>query len=454
MPSANGHGPKRAILYARVSSAEQVLGYSIRQQVDRGREWCAEYGYEVLAVFTDEGESAQFLERDGLDEVRDLVEADPGKVAIVWAQDADRITRDPAHRAFLDAEFERFGTRLFALDDWGDDSHEGELLKYMKGWVAKGERLKTAERMRRGKMQKAKEGKVVATHAPRYGFRFLKNDKGRAYAYEVREDQMGVVRSIFRMVGEEGLTLYAARKRLEATGIPSPGGKELWHQGYLRNMILDDIYRPHTYSELTGLVSEQVAAGLDPEKRYGVCYYDKRRQTRKKVAAAPNGDGRRYRYAYTSEAKPRESWVAVPVPDPAVPREWVDCAREAIANNRRPSSAGLRFWELSGGVLRCASCGRSMQTTSIRSTTGRTHHYYRCPKRVRDGEAGCGNRKNIRADHAEPLVWEKISELLKDPERLRVGLEAMIEEKKCRASRDPGREAVSWHKRLAECAKL
>ena len=112
--------------------------------------------------------------------------------------------------------------RLFALDDWGDDSHEGELLKYMKGWVAKGERLKTAERMRRGKMQKAKEGKVVATHAPRYGFRFLKNEKGRAYAYEVREDQMGVVRSIFRMVGEEGLTLALARQ-LPGHGNPRIG---------------------------------------------------------------------------------------------------------------------------------------------------------------------------------------------------------------------------------------
>jgi hypothetical protein len=57
------------------------------------------------------------------------------------AQDADRISRDPAHRAFLDDEFERFGTRLMALDDWDDDTREeGELLEHLKGWVSKAER--------------------------------------------------------------------------------------------------------------------------------------------------------------------------------------------------------------------------------------------------------------------------------------------------------------------------
>jgi hypothetical protein len=45
----------------------------------------------------------------------------------------DWISRDPAHRAFLDDEFERFRTRLMALDDRDDDTHthEGELLRYL-----------------------------------------------------------------------------------------------------------------------------------------------------------------------------------------------------------------------------------------------------------------------------------------------------------------------------------
>jgi predicted site-specific integrase-resolvase len=35
MPSTNGHGPKRAILYARVSTQEQARsGYSLAQQIE------------------------------------------------------------------------------------------------------------------------------------------------------------------------------------------------------------------------------------------------------------------------------------------------------------------------------------------------------------------------------------------------------------------------------------
>ncbi len=447
MPSTNGLVRRLAILYARVSTEEQVRkGYSLDQQLEAGREWAAREGYEVLAEVVDPGESGAYLERPGLDRVRDLVEGTPGGVSVVWAQDADRITREPIHRAFLDDEFERFGTRLVALDDWGDNTHEGELLKYLKGWVSKGERLKIAERSRRGLLKKAKEGKVVATHRPRFGFRFNETKDG----YEVDEEQMAVVRRIFRMVGTEGTTLYAVRKVLQAAGIPSPGGAKLWRQGYIREAIQDDIYRPHTFEELESIVSPQVAATLDPDRRYGVLYYDRRRQSRTKVAAEnPGRNGKLYRYAYKTLEKPREDWVPIPVPDSGIPREWVDRARVAIADNRRPSSAGLRFWELSGGILRCGSCGRAMQSTSIPST-GRVHHYYRCPKRVRDGKAGCENGKNPRADYAEPLVWEEVSTLLKDPERLKVGLEAMIERKRSLLRDNPEREAAVWIEKLEE----
>jgi DNA invertase Pin-like site-specific DNA recombinase len=90
--------------------------------------------------------------------VRDLVAA--GGVDLVLARDADRITREPGDRAVLDLEAERHGCRWVALDDWGDDSHQGALLKFMRGWIAKGERTKTAERMQRGKRQRAREGKA------------------------------------------------------------------------------------------------------------------------------------------------------------------------------------------------------------------------------------------------------------------------------------------------------
>src|SRR5215218_1271884 len=180
-----------AILYARVSSDDQVRGYSLDQQIGALREWASGEGYEVLEDVRDEGWSGAYMERPGLDRVRDLVEA--GGVDVVVAQDADRITRDPAHRAFLDEEFERFGTRLLALDDWGDETHEGELLRYLKGWVSKGERLKISERSRRGKREKARRGETVGNLRAPIGFKYTPDRK----ALEPDPEKMAIVRRIF-----------------------------------------------------------------------------------------------------------------------------------------------------------------------------------------------------------------------------------------------------------------
>ena len=76
MPSTNGHSPKRAILYARVSTQEQAAkGYSLAQQLEALRSFAAREGYEVIEEVEDRGQSGASLERPGMDRVRDLVAA-------------------------------------------------------------------------------------------------------------------------------------------------------------------------------------------------------------------------------------------------------------------------------------------------------------------------------------------------------------------------------------------
>src|SRR5215208_4082404 len=76
MPNTNGHGPKRAILYTRVSTDEQARsGFSLAQQIEALRGYTAREGYEVLEEVVDPGQSGASLERPGMDRVRDLVAA-------------------------------------------------------------------------------------------------------------------------------------------------------------------------------------------------------------------------------------------------------------------------------------------------------------------------------------------------------------------------------------------
>src|ERR671926_693018 len=156
MTSTNGHGPKRVIFYARVSTDEQARsGYSLAQQIEALRAYAAREGYEVLEEVQDAGQSGASLERPGMDRIRDLVAA--GGVYVVLAQDRDRFAREPAYHYLLRKEFEEFGCKIRALNDRGDDSPEGELTDGILDQLAKYERAKTAERTHRGSLRKARE---------------------------------------------------------------------------------------------------------------------------------------------------------------------------------------------------------------------------------------------------------------------------------------------------------
>ena len=145
MPSTNGHGPKRAILYARVSTDEQARsGYSLAQQLEALKDYAAREGLQVLEEVSDPGQSGASLERSGMDPVRALVAA--GGVSLVLAQDRDRFAREPAYHYLLRKEFEEYGTKIRALNDRGDKSPEGELTDAILDQLAKFERAKTAER--------------------------------------------------------------------------------------------------------------------------------------------------------------------------------------------------------------------------------------------------------------------------------------------------------------------
>ncbi len=448
MPNTNGHGPKRAILYARVSTDEQARsGYSLAQQLEALRDCAAKEGYEVLEEISDPGQSGASLARPGLDKLRDLVTA--GSVSVVLAQDRDRFAREPAYLYLLREEFAEKGTGLRALNDRGDESPEGQLTDGILDQLAKFERSKTAERTRRGRLRKAREGKVIAGRQANYGFRYNAARDG----YTVHEQEMRVVRRIFRMIGE-GTSVNGTKVALEAANVPPPRGVH-WQRTFIRACVFDDVYKPYTFEELRALVSPQVLAHLDPERSYGIWWYNRRDVQRTRVLDE-NPDGKRRYVNRTHYAeKPRAEWIAVPVPNAGVPREDVDRARDALQDNEKCSSAGRRFWELSGGIFRCAECGRALvAVTALKGPKAyrRRMFYYTCATRRQRGKHACSFSGSINAQKAETAVWSAVSALLTEPERLRRDLEAMIgQEKETRG--DPESEAKAWAATLSEAER-
>jgi site-specific DNA recombinase len=405
---------------------------------------------EVLEEVQDPGQSGASLERPGMDRVRDLVAA--GGVYVVLAQDRARIAREPAYHYLLRREFEEHGTKIRALNDRGDDSPEGELTDGILDQLVKYGRAKIAERSRRGKLRKAREGKIIATKRSHYGFRYNASRNG----YEVDEETMAVVKRIFRMVGTEGAAIRAVKRAFELEGLPTPEGKKIWGQFFIRGAILDDAYRPHSREEIEKLVvkgqmAADVASRLDSEKRYGIWWFNRRRT--KTYQAAVNGpDGKHYKKRAKITQRPEEEWIAVPVPDSGIPREWVDLAREAIKDNVKFSQNNNQPWELSGGLAHCAECGWALSTHTVRKpNTKYVNYYYRCTRvQVHYAYKVCTNNKHQRADILEPMVWNYVSGVMKNPEELRADLDRLIELERRGTRGEPSKDAKLWADKLVE----
>jgi site-specific DNA recombinase len=254
------------------------------------------------------------------------------------------------------------------------------------------------------------------------------------------------------MVGIEGKSLSSVAKTLEQEGVPTPKGAKRWDRSFFRACIMDDVYKPHSFEEVRAVVSPEVASRLDPQKRYGLWWFN-RRGLKIEQVAEPHPNGRHYRKTYRWHHKPKEEWTAVPVPESRMSLDLVAAARTAVQNNRRPARAGRRFWELTGGVAYCRECGYAICAThSAKVKKGRTYayDYYRCSNRNKFGPDACANSLRPRADELEAAVWALVSDLLKAPERLQAGLEKLIEEERRTVRGNPGKEAETWAKKLSD----
>ena len=421
-------------MYARVSTSHQAQdGYSLRQQTETLREHAEREGYQVLEAVTDDGWSGASLDRPGIDRIRELVESFPGGVDMVLAQDGDRFSRDPIDHALLKQDLAEHGCQLRALTDLGDDSPEGELSDGVLRQIRKYQRTKIRQSTRRGIHQKVREGRLLRSHHPHYGFRF--DEAGQAY--EVEPQQMATVRRVVQSVAA-GKTLREVARTLDDERVPTATGKtgrDAWNPNRLREFVVEDVYRPHTDAELREMVERgqlvrEVAdrwAGRSP----GIFWFG-RRAVKGYTVRVDGKPTKRQSYA----PRAREEWIAIPVVGSGIPRQTIDRARQRVGENRSPAESKVieRTFELSG-VFYCASCGRRMATNNARRGQ-KVHSYYRCPRGVYS-HTDCPNSTAHRAEEVEAWTWEYVGSIFSRPHLIEQAFEGVIQRELDNAGRDP-----------------
>lgn len=444
MTDTDGHGPRTCVIFSRVSTKKQAEAYGLDAQVDDCRAWAEREGYRVLAEFKDGGGKDSKRDTNPWDLVgfSELVRfVSENRVDVVIATERSRYGQDWRPGYIQDALLSPHGTRLRALNDTGNVYGDA-----MTDTTSGEERRKIAERSKRGKLGKARRGFILALGQPNHGYVYTPNRKH----YAIESEHMRVVERIIYMIGVERSSLHAVKTTLEAEGWPTPSkvwseftkeereqqGKapqtysEYWSGPFIRGVVTDDCYKAHTSEEIAELVEQghmrpEVAA-LAPVP-CGIWWY-----------VGTDWDGSKAR-------------VAVPVPDSGIPREWVDLAREAVADNvKTMPKGGARFWELGGGLFRC-SCGWTMQGNSRKNSAkpdARLYHGYRCARRIRHGKDACGQRIGYSAVEVEQQVWEFVAGQLNDPALIVEGIDRRIEEERAQMQGDPERDEMILQDKL------
>ena len=108
--------------------------------------------------------------------------------------------------------------------------------------------------------------------------------------------------------------------------------------------------------------------------------------------------------------------MAVDVPGAAPALVAAACAAAAQAGaGAEPSAAGHRFWELSGGIIRCAGCKRVLISRKrSKKKGGRRYEYFyhHCSGYDKYGLKGCDKARFTSATLLEGQVWEFVRGIL------------------------------------------
>jgi site-specific DNA recombinase len=427
--SVNNGSALRVALYIRVSTDEQAeRGYSVPEQRRVVSAYAEERGWRVVALEVDDGYSGKVGVRPGLDRLTALAEA--GEVDVILARWRNRFFRDRYLRLGYERQMKEYGVQLVALNDTGNRLGDA-MTDEFDDWYREEVRKNTIN----GRMEKARQGKLIRCHTPVYGFEYTPDGCG----YVVVPERMAVARRVIESVAR-GETIHSIKRDLERDGVPTPSsvarhanpkpGSSLtyWNGATIRDMVREDAYRPVPYAELAPMLTPEALSRLEPGGEYGIVWYPRRRV--KQLDPDPE---RGYKRPQTVEWRPEEERVPVPVVSSGIPKDVVDAARERLNANRPHRKQHSREYELSG-IIRCALCG-CLMGAARNVNRYRTNYYYRCTTNQRDGKGRCPNNKSLVAGDTERLVLEAVLDAVKDRDALEEKADADYERERKRLER-------------------
>ena len=244
-----------AVVYARVSSKEQIAGTSLESQELACREYARRNQLEVVRVFVDKGESAKFADRPQLLEMLSYSKIREHAVEQLLVWKVDRLARNVGDHFNIKASLVKYGVRVVSVTEPIDAKPEGRLLETILAGFAQFDNDVRAARTVQGMKRKLEEG--IYPWQPPLGY------KGAAQpgSKKLEPDQpdqpaFGILQEAWTKFAAGGLTKADILRFLHARGLKTRSGRAVTSQ--FVDHLFDDLFyagilrNPWTGEELPG----------------------------------------------------------------------------------------------------------------------------------------------------------------------------------------------------------
>ncbi len=239
---------KKAVLYARVSSALQEKERTIESQILELKNQIKKSGNILVHEYVDDGYSGAMLSRPGLDKLRQDLKTN--LFDTIYFHNTDRIARDVTYQNIIIGEILNHQKQIIINGEDYVHNPENKFTLTVLGAVAELEKAKILERSMRGRLYRLKQGQLLSHGYNIYGYNYIYKTDTTPPAYTVNSEEARVVNYIFKLYAQGKINYRQLEKKLVKEKIPPRKGRK-WNWSQLRLMLRNETYTGIRYFNTT-----------------------------------------------------------------------------------------------------------------------------------------------------------------------------------------------------------
>jgi site-specific DNA recombinase len=243
--------PVRVAFYMRVSTSEQLEGFSLEMQEKALKEHVVRNGYKGWQtkpewIFHEQGSGAD-VNRNQLERLMEMAKKKEFDLVLVWK--IDRISRSLTDLLGIFETLNKYGVGFASLkEDIDFTGAIGRLIFQIFGALAEFERETIKMRTEEGKKMSAHAGNYIGGSIP-YAYRKVPNKAGKGSKLALIPKEAKIAKQIFDWFLYSNWTLAQIAKELNKMGI-SKGESAIktsrhkkWLDNCIRGVLQNDVYR-------------------------------------------------------------------------------------------------------------------------------------------------------------------------------------------------------------------